>query len=38
MAGFDLVQLFAEFRALRASVMAFWERTEGAESGPSSIE
>jgi signal transduction histidine kinase len=28
MAGFDLVQLFAEFRALRASVMAFWQRSE----------
>lgn len=38
LAGFDLVQLFAEFRALRASVMAFWQRSEGAESGPSSIE
>ena len=38
MAGFDLVQLFAEFRALRASVMAFWQRSEAAEIGPSSIE
>lgn len=38
MAGFDLVQLFAEFRAMRASVMAFWQRTEGAEPGSSSIE
>lgn len=37
MAGFDLVQLFAEFRAMRASVMAFWQRSEGAEPG-SSIE
>ncbi len=38
MAGFDLVQLFAEFRAMRASVMAFWQRADGAEPGPSSIE
>jgi len=38
MAGFDLVQLFAEFRALRASVMAFWQRHEGSAPGPSSIE
>lgn len=38
MAGFDLVQLFAEFRALRASVMAFWQRSEGAETASSPIE
>lgn len=38
MAGFDLVQLFAEFRALRASVMAFWQRSEGAGSSSSSVE
>ena len=38
MAGFDLVQLFAEFRAMRASVMAFWQRSEGAETGSSAIE
>lgn len=38
MAGFDLVQLFAEFRAMRASVMAFWQRSEGAEMGSSPIE
>ena len=38
MAGFDLVQLFAEFRALRASVMAFWKRSDGATLGSSSIE
>ena len=31
MAGFDLVQLFAEFRAMRASVMAFWQRSQEAE-------
>jgi signal transduction histidine kinase len=30
MAGFDLVQLFAEFRALRASVMLFWKRSNEA--------
>lgn len=36
-AGFDLVQLFAEFRAMRASVMAFWQRSEGALTGPSAI-
>jgi len=38
MAGFDLVQLFAEFRALRASVMASWQPTERAEAGSSSID
>ena len=38
LAGFDLVQLFAEFRALRASVMAFWQRSEGAAPGSSAIE
>lgn len=38
LAGFDLVQLFAEFRALRASVMAFRQRSEGAKTGSSSIE
>ncbi len=30
MAGFDLVQLFAEFRALRVSVMHFWKRSDEA--------
>ncbi|MDP1692044.1 MAG: HAMP domain-containing sensor histidine kinase [Burkholderiaceae bacterium] len=38
MAGFDLVQLFAEFRAMRASVMAFWQRSEDAATGSSSTE
>ena len=38
MAGFDLVQLFAEFRAMRASVMAFWQRSGGPEAGASSAE
>ena len=37
MAGFDLVQLFAEFRAMRASVMAFWQRSEAAKPESSSI-
>ena len=37
MAGFDLVQLFAEFRALRASVMAFWQRSGVAKPESSSI-
>ena len=30
MAGFDLVQLFVEFRALRASVMLLWKRSDEA--------
>jgi signal transduction histidine kinase len=38
LAGFDLVQLFAEFRAMRASVMAFWQRSGGAETGSSSTD
>jgi signal transduction histidine kinase len=38
LAGFDLVQLFAEFRAMRASVMAFWQGSDAAEPGPSSVE
>ena len=38
MAGFDLVQLFAEFRAMRASVMAFWLRADAASSGASAME
>jgi signal transduction histidine kinase len=29
--GFDLVQLFAEFRALRASVLALWQRSKGMD-------
>lgn len=37
-AGFDQVQLFAEFRAMRASVMAFWQRSAWAEPGHSSID
>jgi signal transduction histidine kinase len=38
MAGFDLVQLFAEFRALRASVMAFWQRSRAADPSPASLD
>jgi signal transduction histidine kinase len=38
LAGFDLVQLFAEFRALRASVMALWLCSEEAKSGSSPVE
>ena len=38
LAGFDLVQLLAEFRAMRASVLALWQRSATAEAGPSSVE
>ncbi len=38
LAGFDLVQLFAEFRALRASVMALWQKSEGAPAAPLAID
>lgn len=38
LAGFDMVQLFAEFRALRASVMAFWLGSSGQASGAAAIE
>ena len=38
MAGFDLVQLFAEFRAMRASVMAFWLRADAASPGAAAME
>ena len=38
LAGFDLVQLFAEFRALRASVMAFWQRSGGTQPQARAIE
>jgi signal transduction histidine kinase len=38
LAGFDLVQLFAEFRALRASVMALWQRSGQACADASSLE
>ena len=38
MAGFDLVQLFAEFRAMRASVLAFWHKSESANGGDFSAD
>jgi len=38
MAGFDLVQLFAEFRALRASVMLSWKRSDGASVTEDSLD
>ena len=38
MAGFDQTQLFAEFRALRASVMASWRRSEAATSGRRALD
>lgn len=38
LAGFDLVQLFAEFRALRASVMAFWKRSDEASATQASLD
>ena len=31
-AGFDLMQLFAEFRALHASVLFFWSRSDASRS------
>ena len=37
LAGFDMVQLFAEFRALRASVMAFWQGASGEASGAAAV-
>lgn len=33
LSGFDLVQLVAEFRALRASTLALWQRAKGMEAG-----
>jgi signal transduction histidine kinase len=38
MAGFDLVQLFAEFRALRASVMLFWKRSDEVSATHDSLD
>lgn len=38
-AGFDLVQLVAEFRAMRASVLALWRKSQGSDSaGAQAIE
>lgn len=38
LAGFDLMQLFAEFRALRASVLSLWSRSAHASAGGHAIE
>jgi signal transduction histidine kinase len=38
MAGFDLVQLFAEFRALRASVTLLWKRSNDASATHDSLD
>jgi signal transduction histidine kinase len=38
LAGFDMVQLFAEFRALRASVMAFWQGSSGQASAAAAVK
>ncbi len=39
-AGFDLMQLVAEFRAMRASVLSLWSRSAAvkAEAGPVAVE
>jgi len=37
LAGFDIVHLVAEFRALRASVIAFWLASSGQASGAAAI-
>jgi signal transduction histidine kinase len=37
-AGFDLPQLFAEFRALRASVLSLWSRSDGTSAPGRGIE
>ena len=38
LSGFDLVQLVAEFRALRASVLALWQRSRDNDAGISALE
>ena len=38
MAGFNLVQLVAEFRALRASVLSRWHQSQGAGAAAPAIE
>ena len=38
LSGFDLVQLVAEFRALRASVLALWQRSVGPGAEASALE
>jgi signal transduction histidine kinase len=37
-AGFDLLQLFAEFRALRASVLSLWSRSDASSAPGRGIE
>jgi signal transduction histidine kinase len=37
-AGFDLVQLIGEFRALRASVLALWAKADAAAPGKAALE
>jgi signal transduction histidine kinase len=38
LAGFDLLQLVGEFRAMRASVLALWRRAQGNDEGTRAIE
>ena len=38
LAGFDLVQVVSEFRAMRASVLALWRRVEPAGDAVSAID
>jgi signal transduction histidine kinase len=38
LSGFDLVQLVAEFRALRASVLAFWQRSAAPGASVSALQ
>jgi signal transduction histidine kinase len=38
LAGFDLLQLVGEFRAMRASVLALWRRRQGDDQGAKAIE
>jgi len=38
LSGFDLVQLVAEFRALRASVLALWQRSVGPGAAAAAFE
>lgn len=37
LAGFDLMQLVGEFRAMRASVMALWQASPAAGAGPAAL-
>jgi signal transduction histidine kinase len=38
LAGFDLIQLVAEFRAMRASVLSLWQRSEASTAAKVAIE